>query len=191
MTVLERFSTTPLPVRLNVGDFMLLDSSGALDAYRKTELIRGVIVAVNAQHRPHARVKDILARRIAAALEAQGALFEAITEVSVAMPPENMPEPDIVVTSEPRGEGPVPLASVALIVEVADTTLEFDLTHKAAVYAAAGVPEYWVADVNARVIHQTWAPEGEAYAERRDVAFGAMIAAATIEGLTVETGGMA
>jgi Uma2 family endonuclease len=39
-----------------------------------------------------------------------------------------------------------------LIVEVSDTTLFFDTTTKAELYATAGVPEYWVLDVNARTL---------------------------------------
>ena len=39
-----------------------------------------------------------------------------------------------------------------LIVEVSDTTVFFDTTTKAEVYATAGIPEYWVIDVNARTL---------------------------------------
>jgi Uma2 family endonuclease len=69
-------------------------------------------------------------------------------------------------------------------------SLKIDLGQKAAAYAAAGIPEYWVADANGRVIHQLCAPVGEAYAERREVAFGEMVEAVTIKGLRVETGGL-
>ncbi|MEI9850017.1 MAG: Uma2 family endonuclease [Sphingomonas sp.] len=73
---------------------------------------------------------------------------------------------------------------------MADTTGRYDLTEKARLYAAAGIAEYWVVEIGARVIHQMWAPEGEAYTERREVAFGERIAAATVEGLAVETVGV-
>ena len=36
------------------------------------------------------------------------------------------------------------------MVEVADSSLYFDLTKKAGLYARAGIPEYWVANVNGR-----------------------------------------
>ena len=39
-----------------------------------------------------------------------------------------------------------------LVVEVSDTTLFFDTTTKAELYATAGIPEYWVIDVNARTL---------------------------------------
>lgn len=65
--------------------------------------------------------------------------------------------------------------------------MHIDLGRKARLYARYGVPEYWVADVEARVIHQLRAPAGEAYQERREVSFGEALAAATIPSLTIDT----
>jgi Uma2 family endonuclease len=121
------------------------------------------------------------------ALEEMGSALSALSEVSLGLSDFDMPQPDITLTSEPLGEGPVPLASVALLVEIADASLQIDLTRKAAVYARHGIAEYWVADVNGRVIHQMWAPAGEAYAERREVAFGEVVEAVTVAGLKVGT----
>jgi Uma2 family endonuclease len=39
-----------------------------------------------------------------------------------------------------------------LVIEVADASLEYDLGEKAALYAEAGVPEYWVVDLVERVL---------------------------------------
>lgn len=188
MTEQLPLNTAPLPVKLRIEDYLLLDGSGAFDAYRKTELIEGGVFFINAQQRPHARIKSRLFRLIAAALEETG--LEAIVEGSVAIPPVNVPEPDIIVTSAPEGDGLIPLESVRLIVEVADATLKTDLTVKAAIYASHRVPEYWVVDVQGDAIHQMWRPEGEAYTERRDVRFGEQIVAVTIDGLAVETEGI-
>jgi Uma2 family endonuclease len=48
------------------------------------------------------------------------------------------------------------------VVETADTTLRFDLTVKGALYARAGIPEYWVLDTNARrlIVHREPTPSG-------------------------------
>lgn len=178
-----------LPVKLRLEDYLLLDESGAFQDYAKTELIEGEIFFMNAQHRPHARVKTRLLVQIADSLRQIGGL-EAIVEGSIAVPPYSSPEPDIVVTSDPEGKGLIPLESVRLIVEVSDATLAFDTKQKARLYAANGVPEYWVVDVNAEVIHQLWAPGDDAYAEQREVAFGKRVEATTIEGLEVETAGL-
>lgn len=188
MTEQAILNISPLPVKLRLEDYLLLDEAGAFDAYRKTELIEGEVFFMNAQHRPHARIKSRLFRLIAEALDGSG--LEAVVEGSVAVPPINVPEPDIVVTSEAEGKGLIPLPSVRLIVEVADATLKNDLNVKAGVYARNGVPEYWVVDVNAGMIHQLWRPEGESYAERREARFGATIVAVTVEGLSIDTSGI-
>ena len=72
--------------------------------------------------------------------------------------PTNEPEPDLIVLtrqslcfrSNPRPE------DLRLVVEVADSSLNFDLTTKAALYARAGIIEYWVLDVTGRrlIVHR-------------------------------------
>ena len=187
MTEHQPLNTSHLPVKLRVADYLLLDASGAFDDYRKTELIDGEVLYMNSQHRPHARVKSRLFLLLAEALRGAAPGLEAIVEGSVAMPPTSVPEPDIVVTSEPEGDGVIPLASVRLIVEVSDTTLAFDLGPKAALYAGQGVAEYWVVDVVGAVVHQLWSPGAEGYAERREVVLGERVEAVTIAGVVVET----
>jgi Uma2 family endonuclease len=86
-----------------------------------------------------------------------------LTEPSVDVAAEDHrtsePEPDVVVlnrrASELPGDEPEP-PDIALVVEVSDTTLHHDLTTKAALYARAGIPDYWVLDLNGRrlVVHR-------------------------------------
>ncbi len=110
-----------------------------------------------------------------------------MVEVSATWPPIDMPEPDLLLTSEPRGPGPVPGTSVALVIEIADATLRSDLGRKAAIYGRHGVPEYWVVDVNGRTIHQLWSAADGGYGDHVQHRFGTIITAATIDGLTVVT----
>lgn len=178
--------TEPVKARLSVEDFLLLDAHGSFADYAKTELIEGEIFYLNAQHRPHARVKTRLANAMAQALEHVPGL-EALVEGSVEIPSGSVPEPDIVVTDQAEGEGLIPLASVRLVVEVADATLRSDLGTKARLYAKAGIPEYWVVDIGEKRLRQHWSAKGEAYADFRETPFGGRIEAVTIEGLTVDT----
>ena len=182
--------TRPQRYKLTTTDYALLTKAGAFAGYAKTELIDGEVVALNAQHRPHARAKDELAYRLRRALEARGSDLQVLTEVTVDMPPHGSPQPDILLTSEALGEGPVPMSSVALMVEVADTTLDFDLGPKAELYAAAGVPEYWVIDLNEDrcLLHMGASADG--YAEQIDVPFGETLLSGTIEGLAADTHGL-
>lgn len=176
--------------KLTVDDFLLLDSAGAFRGYRKTELINGTVVFVNAQYARHARAKVNLLRRLADACDALGGGLEAWSECSIRMAPDSMPEPDLFITSAMPLEGTVPSASVVLICEVADSTVRDDLGEMAVLYARHGISEYWVVDLPAGVIHQMWSAGPEGYAERRQVALGERVDAATVTGLSVETAGL-
>lgn len=181
----------PHKVKLTIKDYLRLDEAGAFRDYAKTELIEGVIVAVNSQFTPHSRFQTGLLRRLADAVEAAMPGYTALVEASVAMLPDSMPQPDISVTNyRESGREALPVSSVALIVEVADTTARFDLGKKARIYAAAGVPEYWVAELATRTVHQFSAPSAKGYGDRRDVPLGERIESVTIPGLAVETLGL-
>lgn len=183
--------TASTPFRFTVDQFLTLCDQGLFDDYAKTELIEGEIVVMNAQHSRHARVKTRLAIRLGNALAALGSPLEPQVEASVRMTDGSVPEPDIVLTSY-RGTGVVPLETVALLIEVSDTTLATDLGRKADLYARAGVPEYWVVDLNEnRVLcHANPRPGDWGYDGQLDVLFGVTLYAATVEGLKVESTGL-
>jgi len=63
------------------------------------------------------------------------------------------PQPDIAWVNLRRYADRRPLPEeVSLLVEVADTSLEFDTTVKAGLYAAAGIVDYWVVDLASRAV---------------------------------------
>jgi len=98
---------------------------------------------------------------------------EAPIDVAPEDNPTNEPQPDLIVLSPDysafRSAIPQP-QDLRLVVELADTTLAFDLTVKAALYARAGIVEYWVLDVQGRrlVVHRD--PQAGQY--RSIVAYG-------------------
>lgn len=186
----EPESDATYPIKLTVDHYELLDRAGAFIDHHKTELLDGLVYAVSPQHRPHGFIKDELAYRLRRALEILESSLHVATEQSVSLAPFNEPQPDIILTSEPTGAGPIPGGSVALLVEVSDSTSRFDRIQKAAVYAGAEIAEYWVADVNKRVLHRMWRPERSAYGERSKIAFGETVSSATIDRLTISTAGL-
>jgi Uma2 family endonuclease len=186
----EPESDAVFPVKLTTDHYELLDRAGAFVDFRGTELVDGQVFAMSPQYRPHGFIKDELTYRLRRALEALGSPLHVATEQSVALARFSEPQPDITLTSEPIGAGPIPGNSVALLVEVADTTSKFDRVQKATIYASAEVSEYWIADVNRRVILRMWKPTGSAYAERDTVDFGGQLRSETIAGLAIETSGL-
>jgi len=65
---------------------------------------------------------------------------------------ESRPLPDFAVVLGSPVENEQHPTSALLIIEISDTTLEYDQTDKAQLYAAHGIPDYWIADLNARRI---------------------------------------
>lgn len=183
-------SDASISIKLRTRDYERLAETGAFEGLGKTELVDGRVYTMSPQYRAHGYATSELAYRLRRALEALGSPLYVALEQSVDLAEHSEPQPDIILTTEPRGEGAIPVASVALLVEVSVSTRAFDLGDKAAVYAAARVPEYWVVDVRAATIHQLWSPSAEGYVERREVAFGTPAKATTVAGLAVETSGL-
>lgn len=186
----EPKSAASIPIKLRAQDYLLLDQEGLLDDFGQTELIDGTVYGISPQHRPHWFVKNELGYRLRRALETIDSNLYAGIEGSVLLSDVDIPEPDIVLTTEPVGTGLIPLASVRLLIEIADTSRNTDIGTKAKRYAAAAISEYWLADVNARIIQQMWAPIGESFTQRHEISFGDPIAAATIPGLAIATTGL-
>ncbi len=179
----------PQTAKLRVRDFMLLHDAGAFADYAKSELIEGEVWVMNAIYSRHALATAELVYALRVAVDAAGLDLKLYCPLSIDLSEDSLPEPDIALC-ERHPSGPMPLAKVKLLIEVSDTTLAIDLGRKAALYAKAGVPEYWVIDLNENraLLHMT--PQDGEYAEQIDVPWGAPLHSGTLAGLTVETGGL-
>ncbi len=182
--------TEPQRLKLRIEDFELLDRAGVFDEYRKVELIDGVIEVMNAEFRKHNRAKNELTYRLRRDLEDLGSAFEAFSESSLALPSENLPQPDVIVALGGADERYYEVRDLAIVIEVADTTVARDLGAKCAMYAAEGVPEYWVVAVPTGEVHQFWAPARDGFGERRTVALAGPLESATMPGLAIDGTGI-
>lgn len=179
----------PQTFKLRIEDYELLERAGAFYGQR-VELIGGRIVVVNAQYAPHAIMKNRLGRRLQNALEAANSPFEAIIEGSLALSPHDLPDPDILVGKVISARDYFRVQNVALVVEVADSSLRHDLGEKRDLYAANSAAEYWVVDINGRQVHQFWAADGGRYSESKVVPLDGPIASATISDLAIDGAGI-
>ena len=184
--------TEPRPLKLTIDDLVLLDErwSRQADEHRSTELIDGRIYHPPAPYRPRGWAMTRLMMRLQDAAKARDDGLFAGSRGSVASPPYDLPLPDIVLTYDPHGDGFIPAASVPLVVEVAETALEFFLGEKLRCYARMGIPEYWVVDVRGRVLHRMRAPGPQGYATADEVQLGERVELAAISGMAVETSGL-
>ena len=142
----------------------------------RLELIEGEIVERAPIDPPHAgRVKKLNR------LFAQRAGDKAVVSVQdpLVISDRSVPQPDVALL-KPRADyytDSHPTASdVYLVVEVADTTLSFDLGTKMPLYARCGIAEAWVVDVNERVIHVFREPGSAGYGTSLTVKPGQSVA---------------
>jgi Uma2 family endonuclease len=182
-------SADPQPFMLRIEDYQLLERSGAFHGQR-VELIEGRIIRLNAQFAAHAIVKNRLGRRLQQVLEAIGSSHEAIIEGSLALSPHDLPDPDILVGAMSATRDYFHVEQIALVVEVADTSIRYDLGQKRDLYAAHGVAEYWVVDLAARDVHQFSAVSGGIYAQTRAVPLGGEVRSATMADLAIDGRGI-
>ena len=188
---LVRQPDDPQPYLLTLEDFETLHRTGAFHRHAKVELIEGVILQMNPQKNRHSFIKSELGFRLAAALKDMNGPLRAVVEPTLTIPPDSAAEPDIAVTSDHPRDGYMALATVALLIEVSSTTLAFDLSHKAGLYARNGIPEYWVVELDGMRIHRHWNPRNGAYSDKDEVPLGAIIESVTVSGLQIDTANLA
>ena len=181
-------SLQPFPLRIE--DYELLDRAGVFEG-RRVELIEGVIVAVNAEYRPHTFIKNELMFRLRLALRAIGSNYDAFVEPTLALPPHSLPEPDVIVADlSPSENDYVRLRHVAIVIEVGASSLTGDLGVKRRMYAMQGVPEYWVVDVKKRRVHQFRSPADGAYQDERVILLADELRSLTMPELAIDGAGI-
>jgi len=133
-----------------------LESAGILELGR-VELIDGELINKMGKNRPHMVTLAILMKWLAGVFGMDYILQEPTIDVSPQDNSTNAPEPDAVALLRPWSEllrsAFVKPDQMALVAEVSDTSLSYDLNVKARLYARAGIQEYWVFDIaGARLI---------------------------------------
>ena len=127
-------------------EYHALGEAGILTEDDRVELIDGQIIAMSPIGSRHLHCVNRLTRLFTTRLYREDHP-EAIVSVQnpVRLNDRTEPEPDVVLLRPGMDQGRVPTASdVLLLIEVADTTLEFDREVKLPRYAAAGIPEVWI-----------------------------------------------
>ena len=151
--------------RFTVAEYLALGEAGILAKEERIELLDGAIIQMAPIGKRHQHSVDWLAHMMHEAIGRQ-----AMVQVrgSIQLDDASAPEPDIAVI--PRRSindiGPTLPSDVYFLVEVADSSLEFDLGEKLARYAA-GIPEVWVANLRAGELVVNTEPQGAAYTNVR------------------------
>jgi Uma2 family endonuclease len=141
-------------------EYDVLVDHGLFGEDERIQLLDGELVVLAPQKSPHAGVVESLNERLMPAL---AGIARVRVQLPLAAGEHSEPEPDIAVVpaDEPRDRHP---QRARLVIEVAHETLRLDLVRKARIYAAAGVPLYWVIDVAGEEVHVHTDPTPQGYA---------------------------
>jgi Uma2 family endonuclease len=125
---------------------------------QRLELIDGEVLQVLAKGTRHTAVVHHLITMIQAVLTVEhDPALQLRVESPLDLGPANEPEPDLALVARREDnywEAHPTAADTALVIEVSDTSLTFDLEAKARLYAASGIPAYWVIDVQTPCLHR-------------------------------------
>jgi Uma2 family endonuclease len=150
-----------------VDEYYRMAEAGILGEDDRVELIDGEIIQMAPIGPRHANRVNRLMLRFA---ERFRGMAHISSQNPVRLSNRSEPEPDLaLVRAYPEGQDPYESAhptplDVFLIVEIADSSLEYDLGRKARLYARHGIPELWVLDQRGDrlVVHRDPTPRGYA-----------------------------
>jgi Uma2 family endonuclease len=154
--------------RFNLAEYEAMIRHGILGADDRVELIAGEIVEMSPIGHPHKGsvtfLQDFFERHLA---DGQAIVM---VQQALAIVPNSMPQPDLLLLryrSDFYRRRPNYPDDTLLAIEVADSSLRYDRTTKLSLYANAGVPEYWIVDVNGEAVEIYREPADDAYASVR------------------------
>jgi len=147
--------------RLSVEQYHAMIRAGILTEEDSVELLEGLLVPKISKNPPHIVATELLQRALSRVVP-EGWYVSMQNPVTTK---SSEPEPDAkVVKGDPRAylkRKPGP-RSVPIAIEVADNSLRRDRTVKKRIYAAAGIPTYWIINVIDRCVEVYTEPTGPA-----------------------------
>ena len=150
-------------LRFTTEQYHLMHEVGVFQEGDRLELINGEITNMSPIGRKHVaciiRLDKLIQKKL-------GDRVMVSTQNSIYLDDNSQPQPDLAIL-KPRDDFyesglPTP-ADILLIIEVADSSLDYDRHVKAPLYAAARIPEMWLFDVNQKLIEGYTQPSANGY----------------------------
>jgi Uma2 family endonuclease len=130
--------------RMSADEYHQLIDSGGLDEDTRIELIDGLLLDMSPKSPAHENVIAWLLEVLVLGIDRQRYRVRPTAPLSLG---SSEPEPDITVV-ERDVDAPYHPATAALVIEIAVSSQRRDLRVKPAIYARAGIPLYWVIDLD-------------------------------------------
>jgi Uma2 family endonuclease len=183
MSVQEARSVKVTRHRFTVADYERMGHVGIFSEDERVELVCGEIIKMSPIGERHAACVAILAQFITLRLRLSALVW---TQNPIVLGDYSEPQPDLAILN-PRGDDyrtskPAP-GDVLVVIEVSDTTLDYDQKVKVPLYAHAGIPEAWVVNIPEERIEVYSDPAGGGYQTVRSYARGQRLQSHTFASL--------
>lgn len=134
-----------------VAAFERMAEFGIVGPDERLELIGGEVVPMSAKASRHEGIKAAIAYRWGRSCP-NGHMY--VQETGLRLDDHTYLEPDFIVFARTKPLAQLKGPDILLVVEVADSSLDYDLRRKPLVYASFGVRELWVIDAARRLVHR-------------------------------------
>ena len=158
--------------RFTPAEFLALVEVGILASSDRVELLDGVIIEMAPIGDPHAGTVDIYTEMLPSGVD-QGTLLRV--QGPLALDERSRLYPDLMLLRRRadyyRSTPPTP-EDVLLLIEVSDSSVDYDRNEKLPRYARAGIPEVWITVLPEGIIEAHTEPSGGRYTHTRIFASG-------------------
>jgi Uma2 family endonuclease len=180
---------TPTRARLSVDQFHKMAETGIFSPESRLELIDGELIEMAPIGPRHMHLVNRLTHALVAAV---GNTAIVSVQNPVALDDHTETYPDFaLLRSQPDREGRLPTKDdVLLVIEVADTSLQYDRTLKAARYAASGINEVWIVNVAERILEIYREPNNGAYRVKLQAGAEDIVAPVALPGIALPLAGI-
>ena len=172
--------------RLTLADYHRLGEAGILSADDRVELLEGQLVDMSPIGPRHAFVVEALNEALVTAVAGRASVRP---QNPIILDNRSEPQSDFAVVRRRRPGQPhthPEPEDVFLLIEVADSSLAIDRGAKLALYARAGIREYWLVDLTTDCVFVHRDPEGERYTTVRRVQPPATLEISGLPGVAIE-----
>lgn len=163
-------------MQIRLAQYLTMIGQGAFDSIRekRIELIHGQI----REAVPTSPLESEIISRISEwGVRATTIRSKVRVHDPIAIPKDDSaPQPDIVWAKPKNYSDHFPQPDeVFLVIEVADSSLRYDCGEKSDLYAAGGIKDYWVVDVQAKLVHIFRQPQKNGFMQRTTAKLGEQI----------------
>ena len=153
--------------QISVKQYDAMIKNGVFDENDRIELLNGAIIEKMPKGTKHAALNDIIATRL---IQKLGDIVCVRNQNPIWLDEFSEPEPDIVLAEPPLeryySRHPIP-EDIFLIIEISDSTLNYDRRAKSLAYSKAGIRQYLLLNVQERTLEDYRQPGADGFGSKQ------------------------